>query len=259
MSVPMWRATSNAFSIDSVVEVVPAEQPRHEQQVAARRDRQELRQPLHEPEDDGVQDRHGGFYRLRRARHHRPIEHGRCRPRSGGQAPLIVTSRMTRLTPAARIGSQSTSPPTSTMSSSIRCSVEAIVSSRTGAPTVPLVISIPEAPVEKSPLTGLTPECRPDTDCTSSPSSTSATSVGLVAGARLQLQGEAADARRAGEAAAGGVAGRDRAGAAGRVAGVDELPQHAALDEDVAPGGQALAVDVGGGVGVAGSSGRRRA
>ena len=36
------------------------------------------------------------------------------------QAPLIVTSRITRLTPAARIGSQSTSPPTSTMSSSIR-------------------------------------------------------------------------------------------------------------------------------------------
>ena len=57
------------------------------------------------------------------------VEGGRLR------SPLIVTSWMTRLTPAARIGSQSTSPPTSTMSSSIRCSVEAIVNSRTGAPT----------------------------------------------------------------------------------------------------------------------------
>ena len=52
-----------------------------------------------------------------------------------GQAPLIVTSRMTRLTPAARIGSQSTSSPTSTTSSSIRCRVEAMVNSRTGPPS----------------------------------------------------------------------------------------------------------------------------
>ena len=95
----------------------------------------------------------------------------------GAQAPLMVTSWMTRLTPAARIGSQSTSAPTSATSSSMRCSVEAIVNSRTGAPTVPLAISIPDAPVEKSPLIGLTPECRPDTDCTSSPSSTSAMSA----------------------------------------------------------------------------------
>ena len=50
-------------------------------------------------------------------------------------APLIVRSRMTKLTPAARIGSQSMSPPTSTMSCSIRCSVEAIVNSRTGPPS----------------------------------------------------------------------------------------------------------------------------
>ena len=74
-----------------------------------------------------------------------PVHHGwdsRCDPgpadfdldRSSGQAPVIVTSRITRLTPAARIGSQSRSPPTSTMSSSMRWSVEAIVNSRTGAP-----------------------------------------------------------------------------------------------------------------------------
>ena len=66
---------------------------------------------------------------------------GNARPGGNGrhgraaQAPDIVTSRMTRLTPAARIGSQSTSPPTSTMSCSIRCSVEAIVNSRTGSPS----------------------------------------------------------------------------------------------------------------------------
>ena len=52
-----------------------------------------------------------------------------------GQAPDIVMSPITRLTPAARIGSQSTSPPTSMRSSSMRCSVEAMVNSRTGAPT----------------------------------------------------------------------------------------------------------------------------
>ena len=48
------------------------------------------------------------------------------------QLPDIVTSRMTRLIPDDRIGSHSTSPPISTMSSSMRCSVEAIVISRTG-------------------------------------------------------------------------------------------------------------------------------
>ena len=51
------------------------------------------------------------------------------------QAPDIVTSWITRLMPAERIGSQSTSPPTSAMSSSIRCRVEAIVNSRTGSAT----------------------------------------------------------------------------------------------------------------------------
>ena len=40
------------------VEVVPPEQPRDEQQVPARRDRQELREPLDETEHDGVEDRH---------------------------------------------------------------------------------------------------------------------------------------------------------------------------------------------------------
>ena len=76
---------------------------------------------------------------------------------SRGYVPLIVTSRMTSYIPCARDGSQSTSPPIATMSSSMRCNVLAIVNSRTGAPTDPFLISIPEAPVEKSPETGLTP------------------------------------------------------------------------------------------------------
>ena len=70
---------------------------------------------------------------------------------------------------AGGIGSQLTSPPTSTTSSSIRCSVEPMVNSRTGPPSSPLAISRPAAPAEKSPLIGLTPLCRPCTDCTEDP------------------------------------------------------------------------------------------
>ncbi len=40
------------------VEVVPAEQPRHECEVARTRDRQELRESLRDAEDDGVEDGH---------------------------------------------------------------------------------------------------------------------------------------------------------------------------------------------------------
>ena len=69
---------------------------------------------------------------------------------------------------------------------------------------------------------------------------------GLVAGAGLELQGEAADAGRALEAAAHGVAGAARADAAGAVAVVHEALQHAVVDQHVAPRGEALAVDVGG-------------
>ncbi len=147
-----------------VVEVVPAEQPGHEQQVAARRDRQELGQSLDEAEDDGVED----AARRRRLRQ---------RSRSRRQAPLIVTSRITRLTPAAPIGSQSTSAPTSTTSRSIRCSVDPIVNSRTGAPSLPSWISRPDAPGREVAAHGLTPECSPYTMSTRTPSSMSATSA----------------------------------------------------------------------------------
>src|SRR4029077_16468086 len=111
---------------------------------------------------------------------------GNARPGGNGrhgtrpQAPDIVTSLITRLIPAARIRSQSRSPPTSTMSSSMRWSVDAMVNSRTGAPTTPLVMSRPAAPVEKSPLIGLTPECSPCICCTSRPSSMSAISSSWV-------------------------------------------------------------------------------
>src|SRR5207247_761776 len=52
-------------------------------------------------------------------------------------APLIITSWTTRLTPAARIGSHSTSFPTAATSFSIFWIVEAIVNSRTGPASAP--------------------------------------------------------------------------------------------------------------------------
>ena len=83
----------------------------------------------------------------------------------------MVTSLMTSDRPAARIGNQSTSLPIATMSCSMRCKVDPIVNSRIGAPTDPLTMFIPDAPVEKSPEIGLTPLCRPETSWMSTPSS----------------------------------------------------------------------------------------
>ena len=68
--------------------------------------------------------------------------------------------------PAAPPGSQVRSAPTSTTSSSMRWSVDAIVISRTGSANAPSRTMSPSAPTEKSPLTGFVPECRPLTDCT---------------------------------------------------------------------------------------------
>ena len=57
----MWSGTSKASSRLGVAgEVVPAEQPRHEAQVAARGDRQELGEALDDAEDEGVDERHIG-------------------------------------------------------------------------------------------------------------------------------------------------------------------------------------------------------
>ena len=96
-------------------------------------------------------------------------------------APEIVTSAMTSVTPAALIGSQVRSLPTAVTSCSMRCSVEAIVNSRSGSASSPPRMRRPSAPVDRSPETGLTPECRPETSCTSTPSSTPAISSAAVA------------------------------------------------------------------------------
>ena len=71
----------------------------------------------------------------------------------------------------------------------------------------------------------------------------------LVACAGHERQCQAADAGRALEAAADGVAGRHGARPSSGVGVVHELLQHAVPDEHVAAGGETLAVDVGGGVG----------
>ena len=61
-----------------VVEVVPIEQPGDQQEMTAGRDGQELGEPLHEAENDGVDDGHGTkFYSLDRLGSTRGF-HGRC-------------------------------------------------------------------------------------------------------------------------------------------------------------------------------------
>ena len=108
------------------------------------------------PRDGALRCRPGGV--ARRARHH---------PRaSGGQDPLTCISPISRVTPAADPGSHVRSAPTSTTSSSMRCNVDATVTSRTGSAKAPSRTMSPTAPTEKSPLTGLVPECRPLAVCT---------------------------------------------------------------------------------------------
>src|SRR5467141_2028141 len=77
------------------------------------------------------------------------------------------------------------SAPTATTSSSIRCSVDAMVASRTGSAGTPSRTSMPSAPTEKSPLTGFTPECRP---CTRSEEHTSELQSHLNLVCRLLLE-----------------------------------------------------------------------
>ena len=98
--------------------LVPAEQPRHEDEVPARGDGQELRQALDDPEDDGVA-RSGSVARPQREHALRSAD--------------SVTSPMTRVRPAAPPGSHSRSPPTATTSTSMLARVEAMVASRTGS------------------------------------------------------------------------------------------------------------------------------
>ena len=106
----------------------------------------------------------------------------------------------------------------------------------------------PEAPAEKSPLIALTPECSPLTRLDQH----AVVDVGdqriLIAIARQQLQGQAPHAGSALEPAANRVAGALRTDATSRVRRVDEPLQHAAIDQHVAAGGEALAVEIGRGV-----------
>ena len=81
-------------------------------------------------------------------------------------APLIVISPTSTVMPATAPGRNVRSAPISAMSSSMRCSVDAIVTSRTGSANAPSRTMSPSAPTEKSPLIGFVPECRPLTDCT---------------------------------------------------------------------------------------------
>ena len=63
-------------------------------------------------------------------------------------------------------GTQRASEPSERTACSIETRSLAIVSSRTGAPASPFSISLPEAPTENVPDTGLTPECSPATSVT---------------------------------------------------------------------------------------------
>ena len=86
-------------------------------------------------------------------------------PRTPGRYdPLIVISLNSSVIPATAPGRNVRSAPMSAMSSSIRWSVDAIVTSRTGSANSPPRTMRPSAPTEKSPLIGLVPECSPLTD-----------------------------------------------------------------------------------------------
>src|SRR3546814_3886703 len=65
--------------------------------------------------------------------------------------PESETSGMTRVTPPEPSGSHSRSAPTAEMSSRRRCSVDAMVASRTGSASAPPRILRPSTPTEKSP------------------------------------------------------------------------------------------------------------
>ena len=84
--------------------------------------------------------------------------------------------------------------------------VDAMVNSRTGPASSPPWISTPSAPTEKSPLMGLTPECTPEIDWTSSPSPTWArissgvSSPGTTIRARAPVPGALLNPARTAEA-----------------------------------------------------------
>ena len=102
-------------------------------------------------------------------------------------------------------------------SCSMRWRVEAMVISRTGSASAPSRMIRPSAPTEKSPLTGLTPECTPETDWTSRPSPTCGQDLVRAEPCRARCdRARAPDARAALEPGPDRRAGRRGARPAGR-------------------------------------------
>ena len=140
-------------------------------------------------------------------------------------------------------GTQRASAPTARTARSIETRSLAIVNSRSGSASSPSRIARPEAPTEKTPETGLTPECRPATSVTRTPSpaSRSSSSKPSVAGRDDQVGGR--DRGLGAIAAAAGVAGRGGAAAVRRVGVVEVGAQRAALDQGGAAARHALGVE----------------
>ena len=89
-------------------------------------------------------------------------------------------------------GTQRASAPAAARRRSIETRSLAIVNSRSGSASSPPRIARPEAPTEKTPVTGLTPECRPATSVTKTPSPASASSSAKESapGATTRLEAE---------------------------------------------------------------------
>ena len=86
----------------------------------------------------------------------------------GAQEPLTAISPISSggvLTEPPK-GTQRGSEPAADTARSIETRSLAIVNSRSGSASSPPRIARPEAPTEKTPVTGLTPECRPATSVT---------------------------------------------------------------------------------------------
>ena len=105
--------------------------------------------------------------------------------------PLSDIPSIATVCAAATPGSHSTSPPMTTRESSIRCKVDAMVTSLTGSASSPPLIIRPSTPTEKSPLTEFTPECTPVTDWTNRPSPTAARTPAWSSVARGDRHGTA--------------------------------------------------------------------
>src|ERR1700759_3104382 len=105
------------------------------------------------------------------------------RPCAGGAQVRLIESSATSsggVETDPPKGTQRASEPAATTARSIATSSPAMVNSRTGSANAPSLIARPEAPTEKTPVTGLTPEWRPATSVTKIPSPASASSSSIV-------------------------------------------------------------------------------